>query len=178
MEPSWWRVEESRAETQDFSSALKYLLLNFMTLLLFFFLDFLVLVSPCLTTLAASSCHLRAIYVLSPIVNLCHFVKTAQLYALGKNFILIQDYFKCLPVCVPVLVHTSKPHQTASLASLRASASSAHCHPQQLHATQAMSPLQTPKLCPNYYFFLFSTRGIFFFMKKMADFFYRKKKIK
>lgn len=166
MEPSWWRVEESRAETQDFYSALKYLLLNFMTLLLFFFLDFLVLVSPCLTTLAASSCHLRAIYVLSPIVNLCHFLKTAQSYALGKHFILIQDYFKCLPVCVPVLMHTFEPHQTAALASCKSLCLICSLSPTAASRHTSHEPLANSQAMPKLLFFSFFHAWHFFFHEK------------
>lgn len=78
---------------------INYLLLNFMTLL-HFFLYFLILMDLRPTTAPVSSCHLWAIYILSLIINLCHFLKTALPYTQGKLFILVQDCLKCLCMCV------------------------------------------------------------------------------
>lgn len=111
-------VQEIRAEIHGFFSYfhINYLLLNFM-MLLHFFLYFLIRMDLCPTTTPVSSCHLWAIYILSLIINLCHFLKTALSYAQGKLFILVQECLKCL--CVHVWAH----HQTTALAYGRAFAS-------------------------------------------------------
>lgn len=95
---------------------INYLLLNFM-ILLHFFLYFLIRMDLCPTTTPVSSCHLWASYILSLIINLCHFLKTALSYAQGKLFILVQECLKCL--CVRVWAH----HQTTALVYGRAFAS-------------------------------------------------------
>lgn len=99
---------------------INYLLLNFMTLL-HFFLYFLILMDLCPTTAPVSSCHLWAIYILSLIINLCHFLKTVLLYTQGKLFILVQECLKCLCVCV--CLSLSECHQSTALAYGRALAS-------------------------------------------------------
>lgn len=137
---------------------------------------FLILVSPCLTAVAASSCHLRAIYVLIPIINVCHFLKTAQSYTLGKHFILIQDYFKCLPVCVPVLVHTSEPHQTAALASCKSLCLICSLLPTAASHHTSHEPLANSQAMPKLLFFFFHTWQ-FFFHEQNGRLFLQKKKL-
>lgn len=179
----WWSLHDGgwrKAEQkQDFSSALKYLLLNFMTLLHFFSLIF-------------SSWWAHAPPLLLPPAAIC---EQSTFSAPSLICVISWRQHNCMPlvsisfwfrttsnaslcVCLCSCTHPS-PTRLQPWLRVRASASSARCHPQQLHATQATSSLQTPKLCPNYYYFSFfpCVAIYFFFMKKMADFFYRKKKM-
>lgn len=121
---------ESRAETHDFSSALTSI--TFYSTLrshCIFSLYFLILISPRPTAAPVSSCHLWAIYIPSLIINLCHFLKTAQSYTRGKYFILIQESLKCLHVCLPA---PAECHQTTALAPFYGlyEKASASCSPQ------------------------------------------------